>query len=117
MNGIPGMPLGAIAQVRLYFFSTFHCSGGTISTDWQPRSRATRQVRSRSQRSPSALKHQKTTDWRMRPFVTALAWTAASAGAVGSADTRPAAAMVDRSRRRFIDRSRMFGYLDEREGG
>ena len=58
MNGAPGMPLGAMAQIRPCFLSVAQCSGPTISTDGQPSSLATWQVFSTSHFSPAVLKHQ-----------------------------------------------------------
>src|SRR5436309_14296985 len=68
MNGAPGMPLGAMAQVSPCFLRVGQCCGSMISTDVQPRSLAAAQVFSASHFSPRALKHQKTTDCLTRPL-------------------------------------------------
>src|SRR4029434_8805070 len=68
MNGAPGMPFAAIAQVRPYFFKVGHSAGPQISTDLQPRLLATEQVLSMSHFSPAMLKHQKTTECLMFPL-------------------------------------------------
>src|SRR6516225_11578435 len=65
MKGQPGMPLGAMAQVRPCFLRVGQCSGSTISTDTQPSALATWQVFSTSHFSPALLKHQKTMDCLM----------------------------------------------------
>src|SRR5436305_9292428 len=77
MNGAPGMPLGAMAQVRPYFLSVGQWAGSMISTDAQPRSLAARQVLSASHFSPRALKHQNTTDCLTRPLRTVFSWAVA----------------------------------------
>src|SRR5262245_35120988 len=68
MNGAPGMPFDAMAQVRPYFFKVGHSVGPQISTDLQPRLLATEQVLSMSHFSPAMLKHQKTTECLMFPL-------------------------------------------------
>src|SRR6187397_2110563 len=68
MNGAPGMPFAAIAQVRPYFFRVGNSAGPQISTDLQPRLLATEQVLSMSHFSPAMLKHQNTTECLMFPL-------------------------------------------------
>src|SRR5882672_6038698 len=85
---MPGIPLGAMAQVRPYFLSVSHHSGPTISTDTQPSAFAAWQVFSRSHFSPAVLKHQKTMDCLLLPLVMALAVSPRAAGeTVAAADT------------------------------
>src|SRR4051794_36866235 len=68
MNGAPGMPLGAMAQLRPCFLSVGQSSGATSSTEAQPSALATSQVLLTSHFSPATLKHQKTMDCLRLPF-------------------------------------------------
>src|SRR5262245_15832544 len=68
MTGGPGMPLGAMAQVKPYFFNVGQVSGPQISTDLHPRALALAQVLSMSHFSPAILKHQNTTEWLIFPL-------------------------------------------------
>src|SRR5262245_9018156 len=62
VNGAPGIPLEAMAQVRLFFLSMGQCSGPMSSTDLHPSSFVTSQTFSADHFSPRALKHQNATD-------------------------------------------------------
>lgn len=68
MNGAPGIPFAAMAQVKPYSFSVGHSVGPQISTDWQPRLLAPEHVLSMSHFSPEMLKHQNTTECLMFPL-------------------------------------------------
>src|SRR4051794_26279725 len=101
MKGAPGMPLGAMAQVRPNFFSVAQPSGPHSSTDRQPSALATSQVLARLHFSPALLKHQKTTDCLMLSLTTALP---SSARAGRASEAAPAAAMPDSHCRRDEER-------------
>src|SRR5581483_4568051 len=119
MYGAPGIPLGAMAQVRPYFLRVPQCAGSISSTDGQPRSRATRQVRSASHFSPRALKHQNTTDCLTRPLRVTFGSSAAEASGGRkppevTADEVTAAAAATAPRRRW---RRFMGRLREEGSG
>src|SRR5437588_408570 len=106
MNGAPGMPLGAMAQVRPYFLRVGQWAGSMISTDAQPRSRAARHVLSASHFSPRALKHQNTTDCLTRPLRIGVgSWAAVASGGCKPAVPTAAAIVPFRTWRRFIGRT------------
>src|SRR5438132_5512165 len=84
MNGAPGMPLGAMAQIRSFLLSVGQCSGSMISTDLHSSSLATAHTLSAPHLSPRALKHQNTTDCLTCPLSLAFGSSAPGARVVWS---------------------------------
>src|SRR5262245_18672835 len=109
MKGAPGMPLGAMAQVRPNFLRVGQLAGSTISTDRQPRSRATSHVLAMSHFSPAVLKHQKTMDCLMRPLVTTFPPAGTSAAVSADNGDRAAAAPAATTPRRTSRREGVVG--------
>src|SRR5215207_10528622 len=90
MNGAPGMPFDAMAQLRPCFFSVLKASAPTSSTEPQPRALATWHTLSSDHFSPALWKHQAHTDCLTRPLRLA-GLSSASAAAVAA---RPASAVL-----------------------
>src|SRR5262245_14899355 len=111
MNGAPGMPLGAMAQIRPCFFRVFHPSGLTSSTEAQPSDLVTSQSLSSDHFSPALWNHHEATDCLMRPLRFGLSSARAGRAAVAA---RPARAWRRVNRPLIVGLLREWGYRPRR---